>query len=463
MENADSRHSDRRTFLKRSAQVAAAAVGALPSLAAAPPAHAGAGGGRRPGETAHNTRIVSYSDVDGRGGAFKLAILERAGRWYLYAGHLWHRGWSILDVTDPEEPEYVRFIPGPDNTWTIQMDVNAGKMITALERMPASWGGDPTRPFDEGVLIWDIETDPTNPTRLGHFRTGGTGTHRNFYPGGRYVHLAAGMPGYQGNIYVIIDILDPSRPVEAGRWWVPGQHTAGGEQLSEPGVSLHGPPHVVGDRAFLSYGGAGMIILDIQDVARPQLVGRLDFSPPFLSNIGVHSVLPLPARQLAAVCSEAIGEDCGEPLNHTSLVDISDPSQPVLRSVFPVPVPPEGAGFSDFCQREGGRFGPHNFNQHHHSPHTDHSDRLIYQTYFSAGLRIYDIENPRLPQEVGYFIPPDPTQRFGPVPSGTIVQSEDVLVDRRGFIYLSNKQQGIWILRYTGPGAGPGRDDDDDD
>jgi len=44
----------------------------------------------------------------------------------------------------------VRFIQGPDNTWTIQMDVNAGKMITALERMPPSWGGDPGRPFEEG-------------------------------------------------------------------------------------------------------------------------------------------------------------------------------------------------------------------------------------------------------------------------------------------------------------------------
>jgi hypothetical protein len=442
-------HPGRRTFLKRSAQVAvaAASIGALPG-----PAQPGDREGRRARGTAHNVRVVSYTDVGGRGGAFKLAILERAKRWYLYMGHLWHRGWSILDVTDPRRPRLVQFISGPDNTWTIQMDVNDGKMITALERMPASWGGDPNRPFDEGVIIWDIETDPTNPTPLGHYRTGGTGTHRNFYPGGRYVHLAAGMPGYRGNIYVIIDISDPTHPVEAGRWWVKGQHAAGGEQLAEPGVSLHGPPHVVGNRAFLSYGGAGLIILDISDVGHPQLLGRLGFSPPFLSNIGVHSALPLPDRKLAAVCSEAIGEDCGEPLNHTSLVDISDPRQPVLRALFPVPVPPEDAPFADFCQRQGGRFGPHNFNQHHHSPHTDHSDRLIYQTYFSAGLRIYDITNLRLPVEVGYFIPPDPTERFGPVPSGTIVQSEDVLVDRRGYIYLSNKQQGIWILRYTGPG-----------
>lgn len=206
--------------------------------------------------TTHNTKAVGYSDLDGRGGGFKLSIQEVQGRWYLYMGHLWHRGWTILDVTDPRRPEVAAFIEGPDNTWTIQMVVQDGRMVTALEQVSASWGGDPNAPFDEGVLIWDVEHDPVHPELLGHFRTGGTGTHRNGYWGGRYVHLAAGMPGYSGNIYVIIDIDDPTHPVEVGRWWVPGQHVAGGE-TPEPGVSLHGPPFVVGDLAYIPYGRRG--------------------------------------------------------------------------------------------------------------------------------------------------------------------------------------------------------------
>ena len=31
------------------------------------------------------------------------------------------------------------------------------------------------------------------------------------------------------------------------------------------------------------------------------------------------------------------------------------------------------------------------------------------------------------------------------------VQLEDVLVDTRGYIYVTDKQWGLWILRYTGP------------
>jgi hypothetical protein len=32
-----------------------------------------------------------------------------------------------------------------------------------------------------------------------------------------------------------------------------------------------------------------------------------------------------------------------------------------------------------------------------------------------------------------------------------VTQTEDVLVDTRGYIYMTDKQWGLWILRYTGP------------
>ena len=76
---------------------------------------------------------------------------------------------------------------------------------------------------------------------------------------------------------------------------------------------------------------------------------------------------------------------------------------------------------------------------------------LVYLTYFNAGLRIYDTSDPLLPREVGYFIPPEPRRRFGPQPQGSLVlQTEDVLVDARGFIYITQKNQGMWFLRFTG-------------
>jgi hypothetical protein len=257
------------------------------------------------------------------------------------------------------------------------------------------------------------------------------------------------MPGYSGNIYVIVDISNPANPVEAVRWWVPGQPVAGGG-TPKADVSLHGPPYVVGNLVYLPYGEAGLVILDIADIGRPKPVGQLGFSPPFLSFISAHSVLPLPTRKLAVLNSEAIQEDCKEPLNHASVVDVANPARPVLLSIFPLPAPPPGSPYKNFCEK-GGRFGPHNVNQLHHNPFVEHSDRLVYLTYFNAGLRIVDISDAHFPREVGYFIPPAPSRRSGTLPTKLVVQTEDVLVDARGYIYITQKNQGLWILQYTGP------------
>jgi hypothetical protein len=418
------------------------------------------------GSTAQNVEAIGYTELDGKP-AFKISIKEHRGRWYLFAGHFWHRGWSVIDVTDPRAPRVVKFVEGPENTFTGQMELSGDRMITSLEKILPGFGGDEKKPFDEGVIVWDIK-DPSNPRRLGQFKTGGSGTHRNFYAGGRFMHLAAGMPGYTGNIYVIVDISDPANPRETGRWWVEGQHAAGGEKLAstanstaknqthahgtcggDTDVSLHGPPYVVGNLAYLSYGSAGMIVLDISDATKPREIGRLDFSPPFHSKFGVHGVLPLPEKGIAYVNSEDVSSGKG-PLHHASIIDISKPSEPMLLSMFPAPLPPEGVSYADFFTK-GGWSGPHNFNHLQHNPAVEKQSDLFYLTHFNAGLRIYNVANPRQPVEVGFFMPPEPTRRYGPMPAEKLVlQTEDVLVDRRGYIYITDKNQGIWILKYNG-------------
>lgn len=390
---------------------------------------------------------VGYCDLDGRP-AFKMSIREHEGRWLLYTGHFWNRGWSVVDVTDPSNARVLAFIPGPDNTFTGQMELSGNVMITALEKILPGFGGDPDRPNDEGVLIWDISR-PAAPVMIGHYRTGGTGTHRNFYAGGPYMHLAAGMPGYDGNIYVIVDISEPSKPTEVARWWVPGQHLAAGEKPAKPYISLHGPAYVVGRLAYLPYGSAGMIVLDITDIGRPRKTGELQFSPPFKERFGVHTVLPVPEKGLAFVNSEDVEYGRGG-LNHASIVDIVDPSHPALTAICPYPVPPPGAPYRDFSEK-GGWSGPHNTNHLQHNPDVQKQGDLFYLAYFNAGLRIFDVADPRLPRETGYFIPPDPAKRYGPQPEGRLaLQTEDVLVDRRGYIYLTDKNQGLWIVRYMG-------------
>ena len=64
-----------------------------------------------------------------------LQDIQRHGeRWYLYLGHFWHHGWSIVDVTDPAAPELVRFVEGPAGLRTAQIQVAGGIMATGVER-----------------------------------------------------------------------------------------------------------------------------------------------------------------------------------------------------------------------------------------------------------------------------------------------------------------------------------------
>jgi hypothetical protein len=398
-----------------------------------------------------NLEPVGYADLQGRP-AFKLALHKAGNRWFLYTGTMWHPGLNIVEVTDPAKPRFVRFLEGPANTWTLQVQIAQGKMITSFERIAPGWGDRPGVGFEEGFLVWDL-ADPEDPRRLGHFKTGGSGTHRNYYDGGRYVY-ATGLPaGYEGHILQIVDIDDPTHPVEISRWWREGQWVGGGETGVPHGTALHGGAHVRGDRAFLPYSAGGFVILDISDKRAPTLVSDLPFSPPFQSFIAVHTALPLTKRELVVVNSEAIAENCNEPLGYAGIVDIKDEKHPRLMSLLPLPRPPEGAPYRNFCEK-GGRFGPHNQHQFQYQDILYHDEDLVFLTYFNAGLRVFDISDERLPREIAYFVPPDPAERRGPLPKSKLVaQTEDVLVDERGFIYISDKNHGVYVLRLDRRGA----------
>ncbi len=393
------------------------------------------------GYFAHNLEPIGYHDLNGKP-AFKLAMQEVNGRWYLYLAHLWHRGWSILDVTDPTAPQLAAFIPGPENTWTIQIQVADGKMITGLERIAPGWGGNEGQPFAEGFLIFDV-SKPTKARQLGHFRTGSTGTHRNFYDGGILVHAAAGAPGLTGKIYRIVDIADPASPKEVGRFSLPEQ--AAGAATGGLKFSCHGPAHREGHRAYLSYGDGGGIIVDISDLAQPKMISQLAFRG-ITATQGIHTFLPLPRRKIALINDEAIREEGDENLNMAGIADISDEKQPRMMALFPLPEPPVESELGNFYEK-GGRFGPHNHHHPNHQACLEDRDDIAYLTYFNAGLRVYDIRDGRAPKEIAYFIPSDPKVRLGTKPSKLVAQTEDVLVDRRGCIYISDKNHGVHIVR----------------
>jgi hypothetical protein len=396
-------------------------------------------------------RLIGFSGLGGHSAAFKLAITHaKNGRWYLYMGHSFEAGWSIVDVTDPANPRYVRFIPGPAGFVTSQVTLHGNLLITAIDEPPFSEHPQPT---ENTALFWDI-SNPEDPKQIAAWKGGGAGSHRNSYPGGKYAYLSTTMPGFRGRILEIVDVSDPAHPVEAGKWWQPGQKE--GETSPRRPAGMHGPANVSPDGKMISVGYYPDIVnLDISDVAHPKLIGSLTMTPPFADNgsQSEHTVLPFWDRKLLYVSSEASASGCDtEPLNYAGFVDNSNPAKPRLISIFPPPRPPAGKPYKDFCDK-GGRFGPHNVNQEIHNPDVMPNGNTLYIAYFDAGLQKFDITNAHLPTNTGYFIPPErpdlPKHPTGGPHESPINWCEDVVVDTRGNIYVDDDKWGVWIVRDT--------------
>ena len=91
---------------------------------------------------------------------------------------------------------------------------------------------------------------------------------------------------------------------------------------------------------------------------------------------------------------------------------------------------------SPFARTPGSRFGAHQFNERM-------TGTLVHAVWFGGGLRIIDVADPMAPREVGYFIPDPVAGRAAP-------QSNDVMLDDRGLIYIVDRHVGFDVLEYTG-------------
>lgn len=372
---------------------------------------------------AWNSRLIGHSDLNGYGDGMQLILKDT----YLFVGHLGKMGTSILDVSDPTSPQMVRQLKNPPHTHTHKVQIAGDILIINYEQHGS--GGPPER---AGIQILDI-SDPPHPKEIGFFSTGGKGVHRVWYTGGDYAYLSATPEGFTDRIMMIVDIFDPTAPREVSRWWIPGMWASGGEQPTWPTELRYAAHHPVvwEERAYLGFWDAGVIILDISDLANPKQISRLSWAPE--KGGCTHTALPLPDRNLLIVTDEATQPECQETPRRVRVLDISDETRPRVISMFPEPQ-------GDFCQH-GHRFGPHNV--HENRPNSLVSDQVIYVTYFNAGLRVVDISRPEAPKEIAYYIPRTPEGQRAP-------QTNDVFVAEDGLIYISDRiNGGIDILELA--------------
>src|SRR5258708_21494928 len=168
-----------------------------------------------------------------------------------------------------------------------------------------------------GFELFDISA-PEKPQSIAYVDASGPtsrGVHQLWFCDGEFVHMAAGAPDFKpthpsdDQCYRICERRKPSKPVEAGRWWLPG--TREGDNAPPParhqaplldrGFRAHNtnvyPQRP--DRCYLAYLDAGLFVTDISDQANPKPICQSDNSPP--STRFTHTLPPMLTRKLLTV------------------------------------------------------------------------------------------------------------------------------------------------------------------
>ena len=420
---------------------------------------------------------LSQLDLNGHGdGGEGLALQLKDGRRILYLAHEGQKTClSVVDVTDPRAPALVAQLPSPGPGVTRCNSLGLSGNVLAVANQALGIGQKPA-----GMWLLDVSelrrvkrARSLDDLKLAFFDTSGSqsrGVLWLWFVDGEFVHLATGAADFEpthpsdDQFYMTVDVRNPRKPREVGRWWLPGTRTGDSclpgcmpkRQRVDDGYRAHSiqiyPQRA--DRAYLGYIDGGMVILDISKLAdvragkaakfSPQIVSRFDYGPPFPS--WCHTVQPLWGRGLAVVADEAVQDKCADSPKLIWLVDIRDEANPVIVGTAPLP-----DNVASLCSR-GGRFGAHNLHPAFPGPVSAQLKNTFVGTFFNGGVRIYGLADAAMPgappsvKELGYFIPAAP-----PGNTSGVIQINHVIVDEKGLIYAVDRVTGgLYILKYTG-------------
>ncbi len=434
-------------------------------------------GGSKAG-SAWNMEVVGHNNLGVRG--FNADVWKY--RDYAYVGHWGFADWAtgndrfcpappdngvaVLDVSNPADPRVVAKLQNPTGTsaedvvvYTAKYGPLAGRDIAAVG---IQWCGGGRHDPDaiHGLMLWDV-TKATAPKQIGFLDTGccTRGVHefeaenrtdlgRTFayatVPAGSYpdAENANGLRDAAGKgDFRLIDITNPKAPFEVSTWKV---QEAGGPFAAQgcdaDGNYGHGAePSEDGKSVFLSYWDSGFIELDLTNPASPRYVKRAAYGPE--ADGDAHSAQYDEGRQLLFSADEDFCKTSGsgteKGFGYMRVWDFSK-AKPVQIGSYKTP---NSLGTND---QGAGDFVIHN---------NLLVGNTVYSSWYTDGVRVVDVSNPRSPREVAYFVPPATGNPVKPSQRGVLTNTTQVwgvVVDRAtGLVYASDMNSGLWILRRT--------------
>ena len=358
----------------------------------------------------HDAIVVGRGLVADRPTSDLWAFTGADGRDYVYTGtHLGGQRMLVWDVTNPATPVLTDFVE-VDARVVNDVKVNPEGTLAVITREGA-------RDRRNGIVLLDL-ADPAHPVIASTYIGDLTGGVHNVFFAGDILYAI-----HNGTFDVhILNITDPGRVVEVGRWGI-----------DSPGKYLH-DIWVVDGLAYVSYWNDGVYILDVGD-------GRWGGLPAVPVEVG-HYAYPEGNTHFAVPYTNADGhrylfvgdeifdcEDCVSRNGHPGdgsrgfvhILDLEDPEN--LREVARYEVPEAGA---------------HNL--------WIEDDRM-YVAYYQAGLRVVDVSGElrgdlyRQGREMAWLPTGTPD---GVVPNSPMAWGPQLF---KGNIFVSDLNSGLWVVR----------------
>ena len=257
-------------------------------------------------------------------------------------------------------------------------------------------------------------------------------------------HSLAHTGGRKGDVR-IVDVTNPRRPRELASWDFRRNAPAGARRALSGRAFDEKLAHSVwpfdgGHKAFVSHWDAGEIFLDLSIPTRPRYIGRTRY--PSGAHGNAHSASFTPDERLFVQNDEVgdfyhLGRERGA-WGIQRFFDASRLSRPVAIGRFAT---------ENSVPGKDGRIGRGGFYSVHNSVVVGDVEVV---SWYSDGVRIVDLSNPRRPRGIGFFVPPprrDP-QGFWRAPNGNrrfpLVWGVAV---RDDLVYASDVNSGLWIFR----------------
>ncbi|MGE5243961.1 MAG: LVIVD repeat-containing protein [Betaproteobacteria bacterium] len=371
--------------------------------------------GRSQQPYASNVRLIGQQDIQNRGENGNLGWIGDCAYVAAYfGGHDPLEGMAVIDASNPSSPSVVRMMPGTPGTRESQVEANArrGAVIVMPFRVAKTPYGDPPGPTE--LQIYDASKDCKAPVRVGTYDFGDIVTHEfRISADGNTVYVTVSGNTAAGDALSAIDISDLARPKLLTTW----------DLSQEPGMPKSGMHDLdVNDNGTRAYGNVswvmdgvthqGLTILDTSEVTarRPnpkiRRVSSFNWGPP--EDFGyTHSsqLARINGRQYVIAEDETMGAQggpdhhgVGAPWGWARIIDVTDERYPL--QVSTIKLEANERRFASRTDRDRAIYG-----SHYLGVDDPNNTSLVFFTWYSSGLRVWDVRDPYAPKEIGYYIP----------------------------------------------------------